>query len=219
MNGLPPIVDPEIRDVLNLHKQDIFASFNCHQLGTIVSFSAANQTASVSLNVQRVVYNQQIAVDQLSNQPTPTKPNIVNYPVLVQVPVCIYSGGGGYISMPIASGDTCLVLFNDRNIDSWFATGAVVPPASGRMHDLSDGLAIVGFRSLANAIASYDGTNVRIHSATKIKLDNNATSLKTVMDNLIDALENWVNTGGSTPNAATVTALNAVKTLSDSLLA
>ena len=217
-NGLPPIVDPELRDVLNLHRQDIFSAFNCHQLGTIVSFDDGSQTASIKLNLQRLVFNKEVPVNQLSNQPTPITPNIIDYPVLVQVPVCVYSGGGGYISMPIAAGDTCLVLFNDRNIDSWFATGAIVPPASSRMHDLSDGLAIVGFRSLANVIASYDGTNVRIHSATKIKLDNAVTSLKTVQDNLMTVLVNWANgTYGSVP--ALVSALNTVKDEFDSLLA
>jgi hypothetical protein len=212
MNGLPPIVEPDLSALLALQKQDIFASFNCHQLGAVVSFNTANQTASVSLNIQRLVYNQQIAVDQLSNQKTPTAPNVIDYPVLVQVPVMIYSGGGGYVSCPIAAGDTCLVLFNDRNIDSWFATGAVTVPASQRMHDLSDGLAIVGFRSLANVIAGYDGANVHIHSPTLLNLTNEVTSLKAVLQLATAALTdlNSVKTGGDA--SSSIAAYNAAVT-------
>ncbi len=200
------------------HAQEIYASLNCHQLGTIVSFNAAKQTASISLNVQRIVYNQQVQADPLSNQPTPTTPNVINYPILVDCPVFVMTGGGSYITMPIKAGDTCLVLFNDRNIDSWFASGAVVPPDSPRMHSLADGMAIVGFRSLANVLSGYS-SNVQIHSDALVKISNDNTTLKLALDQLMDTLLSWVNTGGSTPNPATVTALTATKATIDSLLA
>lgn len=188
MNGLAPIVDPELADVLNGQFQSIFSSLNCHQFGTIVSFDPSNQTASISINFQRVVYNQQSPSVQLSNQPIPTQPNIYNYPVLIQCPVFVMTGGGSYISMPVKAGDTCLVLFNDRDMDSWFLTGAIAPPNSSRMHSLSDGMAIVGFRSLANAISGYSSTNVRIHSDDKILMDNATTSLRTTLQLAADAL-------------------------------
>ena len=220
MNGLPSIVDPELKDVLNQHKDEIFASFNCHLLGTIVSFDAARQTASISVNFQRSVFNKQVAADALSNQATPTTPNVISFPVLVQCPVMVYSGGGGYLSMPIGAGDTCLVLFHDRDIDSWYASGATTTPNSNRMHSLSDGLAIVGFRSLANAISGYSTTNAvwNLPTAGKFVISNNATSLRAAMDAHFSVLVNWAN--GSYPNtAALVTALNASKSTFQSLLA
>ena len=218
MNGLPPIVDPALRDVLQQHAQEIYATLNCHQLGTIVSFDAAKQTASISMNVRRLVYNQQVQADPLSNQPTPTTPNVINYPVLVDCPVFVLTGGGSFLTMPIKKGDTCLVLFNDRDIDSWFASGAVVPPNSWRMHSLSDGMAIVGFRSLANVLSGYS-SNVHLHSDALVKVSNDATTLKTALDQLCDTLTNWVNTGGSTPNPTTLAAIASTKATIDSLLA
>ncbi len=218
MNGLPPIVDPALRDVLQQHAQEIYATMNCHQLGTIVSFDSNKQTASISLNVQRVVYNQQVQADPLSNQPTPTTPNVINYPVLVDCPVFVLTGGGSYLTMPIKAGDTCLVLFNDRDIDSWFASGAVVPPNSARMHSLSDGMAIVGFRSLANVLSGYS-ENVVLHSDALVKISNENTTLKLALDQLMDTLISWVNSGGSTPNVTTITNLTATKATIDSLLA
>ena len=44
-------------------------------------------------------------------------------------------------------GDLCLVIFADRDIDAWLASGEPEEPSSGRMHSLSDGFAFVGFRS------------------------------------------------------------------------
>lgn len=220
MNGLPSIVDPEIKDVLNQHKDEIFASFNCHLLGTIVSFDAATQTASIQVNFQRSVYNKQVAVDALSNQATPTTPNVISFPVLVQCPVMVYSGGGGYMSMPIAAGDTCLVLFHDRDIDSWYASGAITTPNSNRMHSLSDGLAIVGFRSLANAISGYSTTNAVWHlpTAGKFEISNNATTMRAATDAHFAVLINWAN-GAYGSTAALVAALNASKATFDSLYA
>ena len=53
-------------------------------------------------------------------------------------------------SMPVPfevnPGDACLVIFADRDIDAWFESGEAEVPPSGRMHNLSDGFAFVGFR-------------------------------------------------------------------------
>lgn len=197
--------------MLNAHAQEVFSSLNCHQLGTIVSFNAGAQTASISMNVQRVVYNQLSEADPLSNQPTPITPQIIDYPVLVDCPVYLMTGGGSFISMPIKAGDTCLVLFNDRDIDSWFATGAVAPPPSSRMHSLSDGLALVGFRSQANKISGYSTANVVIHSDGRILFENETTTLKATLQLAADALTK-LNAGdnASTEIAAFIAANNAL---------
>jgi hypothetical protein len=52
--------------------------------------------------------------------------------------------------MPIQSGDTCLVLFCDRDLDNWFESGQITTLNSNRVHDLSDGVALVGIRHKQN---------------------------------------------------------------------
>ena len=54
------------------------------------------------------------------------------------------------VSFEINEGDACLVVFADRDIDSWFETGEAEVPPSGRMHSLSDGFAFVGFKAGRN---------------------------------------------------------------------
>lgn len=223
MTALGSIQDPDLRALLQGLKTEIFAGLNCHQVGQIESFDAASQTATVSLLVQRVVFN----LEQSLGAGLQLTPRIVNYPILVDIPVFVLSGGGAVITCPVAAGDSCLVLFNDRDLDNWFATGAPAQPNTARMHSIADGLALVGFRSKRNPVGAYSTTDAEIRNVplggrvsvgAKIAIANNSTDLKTALDALMTALLGWVDTHGDTPNPATIAALNAAKAQIDALL-
>jgi hypothetical protein len=221
---------------LDSFKAELSSTLNCHRTGRIVSFNATNQTASVEITALAQVNGAQIA-----------------YPVLTDCPVVVLNGGGATLEFPITAGDTCLVLFNDTDLDKWYTTGNTVVPNTPRTHSLSDGLVLVGVRNLSNPIASYSGTKFRIRykgalveidtggnmllqtpsgaSLTalsadggkvqltgKVRIANSDTNLLVVLNDLIETLKAWVNTGGSVPNAATITALNNVKTEVSQLL-
>lgn len=184
--ALASIPVPNLRALLNQIRTEIFTTFNCHQLGTIQSFNPGNQTAEVSINVLRQVPNLEV---------NPPQYKTIAYPLLVDVPVFINSGGTGRLTFPIQPGDTCLVLFNDRDIDNWFESGNTVAPNTTRAHDLSDGLALVGFRSLANAFSDFDTDNAvfgykggKVLVADKLGLVGALTDLTTVMTKLHAAL-------------------------------
>lgn len=68
-------------------------------------------------------------------------------PMLLDCPVVFPGGGGCTLTFPIASGDEALVVFASRCIDGWWQLGGVQSQAELRMHDLSDGFALVGVRS------------------------------------------------------------------------
>jgi len=88
----------------------------------------------------------------------------VKMPLLVDVPI-MFQGGGGYsITLPIAKGDECLIIFADRCIDAWWQSGGVQAPMESRMHDLSDGFALVGVRSQPKVVPSISQTKVQIRS-------------------------------------------------------
>jgi hypothetical protein len=178
----PPIssvVEPDMRRLLDNYMTLSALKLNCHRIGTIVSFDSAKQTASV-----------QIAALAVFGDKT------VPYPVLTQCPVFVPSGGNGCLTMPVTPGDSCLVLFNDRDIDNWYESGAVTAPNTARTHDLSDGLVIVGFRHQANPIVDYSvdvemrhGTAiVGLEDSGKISIRNQDTTLKNVLTTLITAL-------------------------------
>ena len=156
---------PSLRDFMNRRKAEIKSEINCVMIGTIQSFNATEQTATISLDFMRVLKG--VEQDQKSG---PVDRTVKYYP-LVRCPVMILNGGGGYISFPIGVGDKCIVLFCDRDIDGWFSSGQTLPPNSGRVHDLSDGIALVGINSLLTSIDDYDDTNVKIKSPADLVLD------------------------------------------------
>lgn len=79
-----------------------------------------------------------------------------DFPEFIEVPVIFMHGGGSYTAYPVAVGDSCLLIFCERAFDNWYAgTNNVLPPEY-RMHDYSDGFALVGINNLQNAISIPD---------------------------------------------------------------
>lgn len=89
----------------------------------------------------------------------------VSLPQLVDVPVCFPTGGGFTLTFPVKSGDECIVVFSSRCIDGWWQSGGGQPPAEPRMHDLSDGMAIMGLRSQSRPLTPpADSENIQLRS-------------------------------------------------------
>lgn len=93
----------------------------------------------------------------------------VALPLLLDCPVQFPSGGGCTLTFPIQPGDECLLVFASRCIDAWWQSGGVQPQAELRMHDLSDGFVLPGFRSVPRAI---EGIST---SAAQLRSDDGAT--------------------------------------------
>ena len=89
---------------------------------------------------------------------------LVTLPLLLDCPVMALHGGGCTLTFPVAQNDECLVLFSSRCIDSWWQSGGVQAQAEFRMHDLSDGFALVGPYSQATKIANWSTTAAQLRS-------------------------------------------------------
>ena len=72
--------------------------------------------------------------------------------MLLDCPVVWQGGGGCTLTFPIKPGDECLVVFASRCIDGWWYFGGCQPQPEYRMHDLSDGFALIGVRSRPRAV-------------------------------------------------------------------
>lgn len=86
-------------------------------------------------------------------------------PVLPDVPFFIYSGGGYCLTLPVQPGDDCLVVFGDNCMDAWWQSGGVQNQIERRRHDLSDGFAIVGFRSQPQVVSGYSAGTAQLRNA------------------------------------------------------
>jgi hypothetical protein len=198
-----PTADPELSDLVLKIKQDIFYSMNCIQVGTIQDYNQLTNDASISINYKRQL---------------PTG-KVIDYPLLVQCPVFILSGGSARITMPIEKGDQCLILFNDRDIDNWYYQGKVDVPSTPRAHAISDGFALVGVSNLPNA--SFHSLNVIGVDAgeKKIAFKNDVANFKLLMDSTLDAISAITVGPSSTPlSAASIAAIQALKVIWANLL-
>lgn len=217
MNPISSPAIPDTRALLDEEARRQAYALNCHEVGEVVSYDAAKQTATVQIMVLRVLGQRR-----------------VKYPLLTDCPVFFPFGGTARLTMPVAAGDSCLVLFNDRDLDNWFTSGANVEPNTGRAHDLSDGMVLVGFRNLQNKQDGYSATDtelingdgvVGIGPESKISLRNETGSVRQRLEDLVagldtthdgldslcSALTSWVDTAGHSPNPATVSAINSAK--------
>lgn len=159
----------DLRELLNRVKFDIKSEMNCVAVGRIVQFYPETQTADISINYKRVLKRRNAV------QAGEYTDFLVDYPLLLRCPVVVMNGGGAVISFPISANDTCVILFNDRDMDLWLEEESIVSaPNSERLHDLSDAIALVGIRSVGSAIESYESTSLKIsYKNTTITIKTN----------------------------------------------
>jgi hypothetical protein len=134
--------------------------------GKIVSFDAGAQTAVVRPGIKRYFMGQ----------------GWKTLPDLMDVPVQFAGGGGFVLTFPVAADDECLILFSERAIDTWYASGGEQVPHEYRTHDLSDAFAILGVRSKPHKVASFSTSSVELRSldgSTKIAVSDGDVEVKT----------------------------------------
>lgn len=182
--------DPELADVLDLFKRDIFLSLNCHQIGVVQAFDPALQRATVSIPYKKTFYEKS-PTDGTYN------PVLVDYPLLLECPVVVMGGGGGLLTFPVTNGDECLVLFNDRDLDNWAQGQTGTGVASARSHNFADGLVLVGVRSVPNAVTGYNPNST--------ELRNKAGTVKVVVDDSAASLNNGPTKVSTGPTKVTIT--------------
>lgn len=132
--------------------ENFAASMRVAVPGIIQSFDPAMQTVTVQPAIREKVINDDMTQDW------------VNLPLLLDVPIVIPRAGGYAITLPIAPGDECLVVFADSCIDAWFGSGGIQNQMEKRRHDLSDGFAIIGVWSQPHKLPAYSTTAVQIRT-------------------------------------------------------
>lgn len=120
--------------------------------GIVQAYTPGEMTVSVQPAIQAQVRDQQ---GNLTYQ---------TLPLLIHCPVFFPQGGGFTLTFPIKAGDECLIVFASRCIDTWWQSGSAQPPIDLRMHDLSDGFALVGIRSLGRVLPSLSTTAVQLRT-------------------------------------------------------
>lgn len=205
--------DPSLKDLLDLLQKQIMLNLSCHHIGTVQSFDATKQTASATINYKKTRFTFDASTGLYD-------PVLVDYPILVDCPVIVLGGANAALTFPIKAGDECLVLFNDRDIDKWFQGGTGASVSTPRLHSFSDGLILVGLRSLPNVLTNYDSTRAVLRNGSTlvgvgpslVKIANQTTTLLQVINGILDliAAAQCTTPGNPLSNAAAFTAYKTV---------
>lgn len=112
--------------------------------GEIVSYKKSEQTAQVKVAIERSIEGE-----------------VVNYPILDDLPVVFPRSSAGGILFDLLPGDGCLLVFSERNLDRWRSSGSGQPPLDGRKFDISDAMVIPGLFPTSDKATPKGGTELR----------------------------------------------------------
>lgn len=128
-----------LNEALSIQQDAIMSRLNCHNIGKIIKFYPETQTADIQIMLPQQVDGMPIFPSLLSD-----------------IPLIIYGTGDASITLPNPEDTTCLLLFIDRDIDKFMLTNEMYEPATSRMHDFTDCVALTTFTTLANPMVDYD---------------------------------------------------------------
>jgi hypothetical protein len=148
-------LEESLRAMLEGHQSGLWTAM----IGTVVSYNATGHNAGTA-TIQPSIKSLVTAKDgSTSWQLMATLPN---------VPVAFMGGGNFVATYPIQPGDEALVVFCSRCIAAWYQNGAWSDggqiQAEMRMHDLSDGVAFIGPRSMARSIPNLSADTAQFRS-------------------------------------------------------
>lgn len=188
--------DPNLRDLLNLFKKEIFLDINCHHVGTIESFDPATQTATVTIGYKKTYF--------VSDEVKGFVPKLVDYPVIAECPVLFLGGSDFCMTFPVEQGDECLLIFNDRDFDIFLTGNKNAANPTPRAHSFADAIALVGIRSVNNIIPAFNSQYAAISTKSGevfVGVNNDRVRLKkgdVTLDVETDKILGTVGTSGVT---------------------
>jgi hypothetical protein len=213
-------------EILGLYADTIRADMRKCLPATVTAVCPNRQTVDVQIAI-----NQPLFTD-LGDVVTETAPSISD------VPLGIMRGGGFFVWLPVAVGDSVLLVFSDLSTDTWRSgEGQPQPPGFMGVHTADSPFAIPMiqydskfFSDPNNAptkvIIGHDGSAAQIRlSATDIELGNAVTgsiALSQKIDLFIQTVMGWIpvaDDGGAALKTALTTAGFTITTTTASAVA
>lgn len=146
--------------------------------GRIISYNSNSVRAVVQPTIPK----------RLANGEVLNAPQIVNVPVMF--PMTDINGAVAQVTLPVKSGDGCLLIFSQRSLENWLS-GSNDAPDDPRMFDLSDAFCIIGGNSRS---PSADGENLCIkYGNGSIKLTPNGELIINAQKTEITAISHTIN--------------------------
>lgn len=121
--------------------------------GRVETYDKATQTADVKPMIRNTIRGE--GTSALISE---------EFPVLPSLNVLFMRSGGFSITFPIKPGDFGLILFSERSIDKFRATGEDVAPGDARCHSMGNGMFLpVGIVPTSEALANASDLDMIIN--------------------------------------------------------
>lgn len=195
LNERSPDMLQIIKDTIRGELADVWTSLPCE----VESYDPDAVTITAQPTIRIPIRNQEGVVE------------LVQLPLLEDVPVMFPCAGGFTITHPIRVGDECFVSFASRNIDIWWQSGGVQNPFDTRKHDLSDGFAFFRPQSQAKKIGNISTTDLEIRN------DENTCKIQITPDGVINFIGTKSVFHHPVEMKSTLTVDGIIKSLSDVL--
>lgn len=173
LNKLNYINTPtDLMSILKLSLDSFGQELNCVRVGIVQEFLHREQIVRVKIASQRLVN-----INEDGSQTTQDYAEIY-------AKLCYATP---YMNQPPKVGDECVLLFNDREMESWWINGSANQRAYNRMHDLTDCIAICGLRSQPKLVNIFTNL-VEFFYDTLAK-----TNIKLLKDKIVNTTDKIIN--------------------------
>ena len=175
--------DISLKNVLDRFEKNLLKEINCAKVGKIKTFYSDKQNADIEIE---------------------------GLPLISGVPVKFICGADFSIQIPVKSGDDCLVIFCDTDLDNWVAGKGGKPAFSQDLHGLNGAIALVGITNLNTQISDYITNGVRIkYKGSIIELKDDGIEItgnlkvtgtietQDVKTNVVTSLNTHIHSGGT----------------------
>lgn len=161
--------EPDLTSILMVFEQALkYNKINCCRVGIVDEYDNDSRVAKVTIA-------NKLTLSQNSDGSLSTS----NY-APIYAKVLFFGWGDIGITHPVNIGSEGILLFNDREIESWYINGSINNLAYDRAHSKTDAIFISGLLSLPNMIASlqdcinifFKTSNIQV-SETGITINGN----------------------------------------------
>lgn len=133
---------------------------------TVLKRAIRYELASLQTCYPAIIVSYDYKTQMASVQPAVNKlyrdGRIDEFPIIHRVPVVFPQSGGAVMHFPVKKGDTVMLLFSSREIETWLNRGGKVTQTDTRMHDLNDAIAIPGLMPFNSSFKAKNNTDVLI---------------------------------------------------------
>ena len=177
--------EPDLMSTLKAFEGALkYNKINCCRIGIVDSYNSETRIAKVII-ANKLVIGQDANGAQITQNYSP-----------IYAKVLFFGWKDIGITHPVLPGSEGILLFNDREIESWYINGNVNNLAYTRAHDKTDAIFISGVLSLPNMIASLQDYLHFFYKDSFLKIGANDVKLKTT--NITEEFTTKTETGNTT---------------------